>query len=287
VSETFDRRLTPARPDVAAKRLEGRVKAARFVEGVLMQIKEGVVDMKRAPRPDAGLETQALYGDCFTVYDEEEGWAWGQLARDGYVGWIAANTLWSRIHQPTHFVAAMRTFVYPRDNIKDPPLLALPMGAEVAVAGQKGDFLVTSEGGFVFARHLAAISSLCGDFVSFAEALQGVPYLWGGKSSLGIDCSGLVQVALQLVGFSAPRDSDLQEAQLGRALDSGAPLRRGDLVFWKGHVGMMRDEKTLLHANAAHMQVTSEPLEAARSRNLAAGAGEVTAIKRLEMRDLR
>lgn len=281
MNETFDRRLTPARPDLAAKRLEGRVTAARFVEGVLMQIKEGVVDMKRSPRPDAGLETQALYGDCFTVYDEEEGWAWGQLARDGYVGWIAANTLWSRVYQPTHFVAATRTFVYPRDNIKDPPLLALPMGAEVAIIGQKGNFLATSEGGFVFAPHLAAIASLRGDYVDFAETFKGVPYLWGGRSSLGIDCSGLVQVALQLVGFSAPRDSDLQEAQLGRALDTGEPPRRGDLVFWKGHVGMMRDEKTLLHANAAHMQVTSEPLETVRSRNLAAGAGEVTAIKRL------
>ncbi len=286
MNETFDRRLTPARPDFAAKHLEGRVEAARFVEGALMQVKDGVVDVKRDPRPDAGLDTQALYGECVTVYEEEEGWVFAQLARDGYVGWIAANTLWSKVYRPTHFVCAPRTFIYPRDNIKDPPLVALPMGAELAITGQRGSFAVTSEGGFVFARHLAAMQAKATDFVGFAETLLCVPYLWGGKTSLGIDCSALVQVALQLAGVNAPRDSDLQQAQLGRALDAGEPLRRGDLVFWRGHVGVMRDQETLLHANAAHMQVTSEPLAQARARNLAAGAGDVTAVKRLEPGEL-
>ncbi len=283
MSETFDRRLTPARPDLAAKYLEGRVEAARFVEGVVMQVKEGVVDLKREPRPDAGLDTQALYGELVTVYDEEEGWAWAQLARDKYVGWIAANTLWSRIYAPTHRVSVPRTFVYPRAGIKDPPLLAAPLGAEFAIVDRRDNFAVTSEGGFVFAAHLAAIDAPARDFVAAAELLIGAPYLWGGRSSMGIDCSGLVQNALLLAGVVAPRDTDLQQAALGRLVGESEPLRRGDLVFWKGHIGIMRDARTLLHANATHMLVSSEPLDVARARNLQAGAGDVTAIKRLNL----
>jgi cell wall-associated NlpC family hydrolase len=281
VTETFDRRLTPARPEVAAKHLEGRVDARRFVDGVLMQVKEGVVDIRQEPRPDSGLDTQALYGECFTVYDEEEGWAWGQLARDGYVGWIAANTLWSRIYAPTHVVSAPRTFVYPGPSIKLPPLLGAPMGAEFSIVGRRDDFAVTSEGGFVFAAHLAALGDCAQDFVTVAEKFLNVPYLWGGRSTLGIDCSGLVQTSLRAAGLDAPRDTDLQQAALGRELPLDAPLERGDLVFWKGHVGIMRGPELLLHANAHHMLVASEPLARVCARNLERGASDVTAIKRL------
>jgi cell wall-associated NlpC family hydrolase len=287
MSERFDRRLTPARPEIAAKHLEGRVPAARFVEGVAMQVKEGVVDVKREPRPDAPLDTQALYGDCVTVYDEEEGWCWGQLASDGYVGWIAANALWSRVEPPTHVVCVARSFVYPAANMKAATILALPLGAAVCVIERRDDFLATSEGGFLYARHLSPIAERADDFVAVAETLIGVPYLWGGKSPLGIDCSGLVQCALARAGIAAPRDSDLQQAGLGRPLAPGEPLQRGDLVFWRGHVGIMRDASILLHANATHMLVTSEPLDEVRARNLAAGAGEVTAIKRLSANEER
>ncbi len=147
--------------------------------------------------------------------------------------------------------------------------------------GDRDAFAVTSEGGFVFRAHLVAIEAPAADFVAVAETLIGAPYLWGGKSSMGVDCSGLVQASLLIAGVDAPRDSDLQEAMLGERVGEGAPLRRGDLVFWKGHVGIMRDGATLLHANAAHMLVASEPLDAARARNLAAGAGPVTSVKRL------
>jgi cell wall-associated NlpC family hydrolase len=283
LKEGFDRRLTPARADLAASHLKGHVEAARFVDGVVMQVKEGVVDVKREPRPDASLDTQTLYGECVTVYDEEEGWAWGQLARDNYVGWIAANTLWSKIYKPTHLVRAPRTFVYPRPGIKDPPLVALPMSAEVEIVDVREGFAVTSEGGFIFAKHLVEIGAPVADFVAVAETLMGAPYLWGGRSSMGVDCSGLVQSALMLAGIIAPRDSDLQQAQLGHAVELGARLQRGDLIFWKGHVGVMRDAQTLLHANATHMLVTSEPLEEVRARNLLAGAGDITAIKRLDL----
>jgi cell wall-associated NlpC family hydrolase len=280
----FDRRLTPARPDLAARYLEGRVVAERFVDGRAMQVKEGVVDVKCEPRPDASLDTQVLYGEIVTVYDDEEGWAWAQLSSDGYVGWIAANTLWSRIYEPTHRICALRSFIYPRPNIKDPPLVAAPLGAALRIVDERDNFLVTNEGGFVYRPHLVRLNEASADFVAVAESFIGAPYLWGGKSSMGIDCSGLVQTALLLAGVNAPRDTDLQEASLGEAIDAGAPLRRGDLVFWKGHVGVMRDATNLLHANATHMLVSSEPLAQVQERNLASGAGDITSIKRLKGR---
>jgi cell wall-associated NlpC family hydrolase len=281
VNDGFDRRVTPARPDLAARHLEGKIDAARFVEGRRMQVRDGVADVKREPRPDSRLDTQALYGETVVVYDEDEGWAWAQLERDLYVGWIPANVLWSRIDAPTHRIRVPRSFVFPRPDIKDPPLLALPLGAGVAIVGERDAFAITSDGGFIYRSHLIGADERVADFVSVAETLTGAPYLWGGKSSLGVDCSGLVQTSLQLAGVEAPRDTDMQEKALGRALAEGEPLQRGDLVFWKGHVGVMRDSVLLLHANATHMQVASEPLEEVRARNLKAGAGPVTSIKRL------
>jgi hypothetical protein len=278
---SFDRRLTPARPDLAARYLEGRVSAERFVDGRIMQVKEGAVDVKRDPRPDAALDTQVLYGEIVTVYDEEEGWAWAQLKSDGYVGWIAANTLWSQTYEETHRICKPRSFIYPRPNIKDPPLLAAPLGAALRIVGERDDFLVTSEGGFVYRSHLKSIDEPLPDFVAVAEMMLNAPYLWGGKTSMGIDCSGLVQTSLLLAGLKSPRDTDMQEEALGKKLEEGAPLQRGDLVFWKGHVGLMQDATNLLHANARHMLVASEPLAEVRARNLASGAGLVTSIKRL------
>lgn len=281
MSETFDRRLTPARPEVAAAYLKGRVTADRYVEGVAMEVRDCVVDLRRAPRPDAAVDTQVLYGERVTVYDEEEGWAWAQLARDNYVGWIAANTLWRELSRATHRVSVPRTFIYPAANIKLPPLGALPLGAEVAIVEEREGFSVTPELGFIYRKHLAPVGARAPDFVAVAETLLGAPYLWGGKSVMGVDCSGLVQVSLLMAGIKAPRDTDMQEAALGAPLAPEAPLQRGDIVFWKGHVGVMRDATVLLHANATHMQVTSEPLEAVRARNESAGAGPVTSVKRL------
>ena len=281
MSQKLDRRLTPARSDLAASYLKGQVEADCFKDGAPMEVRECIVDVRREPRPDAAVDTQVLFGERVEVYDEEEGWVWVQLDNDQYVGWIAANTLWSKLSRPTHRVCVPRTFIYPRPSIKLPPLLALPLGAGVEVIERRGDFWMTTNSCFIYASHLTQLDESFPDFVAIAEKLLNAPYLWGGKSWMGIDCSGLVQLSLLMRGYKAPRDSDLQEQQVGKPIDYNAGLQRGDLIFWKGHVGIMRDESTLLHANGTHMLVSSEPLSLVRDRNLQAGAGDITSYRRL------
>ncbi len=276
-----DRRLTPARPDLAAEHLRGTVEAARYVPGRPMRVVEATAALRRAPAPDAPLDTEALHGETATIYEvTDEGWAWGQLDHDGYVGWMPASALIDAPATPTHRVSTLRTFLYPGPSIKLPPVAALSLGSRVAVERMQGDFAVTRHGA-VFARHLVPAGEVEPDFVAVAERFVGVPYLWGGRTSLGLDCSGLAQVALGAAGIAAPRDSDMQENALGRPLPAGASLQRGDLVFWKGHVGIMQDPQTLLHANGHFMLVTSEPFAEAVARIEAKGGGPVTSLRRL------
>ncbi|MDE2579512.1 MAG: C40 family peptidase [Hyphomicrobiales bacterium] len=282
---TFDKRLTPARADLAAAHLQGVVAAPRYVEGRVMQIAEPVADLRATPSPDAGLDTQLLAGETVTVYEEHEGWAWVQAARDSYVGYMSSAAL--RAPQNlTHRVAVRSTFIYPLANMKTPILGALPLGAEVAVAQTSGDFAQLTSGGFVFARHLKPIGRDEDDFVAVAESLIGAPYLWGGKSPAGIDCSGLVQTALFMAGRAAPRDTDMQLAGLGAPVAAAhdlSGLQRGDLIFWKGHVGVMQDAHRLLHANGHHMLVASEPLLEARARIAQNSFGAITGVRRLQL----
>jgi cell wall-associated NlpC family hydrolase len=278
----FDRRITPARPDVAAASLRGTVAAARYVEGEKRRVIEPVVSLRRDPDFSASIDTELLFGETFTVYDEMEGWAWGQSASDGYVGWLSANAL-GTAQTPTHRISALRSFVYPVPSIKAPPMMALSYGSALAVARTEGQFLALEGWGFVFASHARPISAHDSDPVAVAETFLRVPYLWGGKSSLGLDCSALVQTSLTACGVACPRDSDMQEKALGQALDPATPLqdlRRGDLLFWKGHVALVRDADTMIHATGHVMAVVVEGLREAIER-IAAGGSPLRSIRRL------
>ena len=248
-----------------------------------MRIIAASAPLRRSPQADAPLETEALFGEHVTFYDEHDGWAWAQLDRDHYVGYLPSAALGAP-SAPTHRVAMLRTHAYPGPSIKLPPRMALSLGAQLKIVAREGDFAVAEDGFYLWSRHLAEPSARELDFVAVAERFLDTPYLWGGRTSEGIDCSGLVQTALTAAGVAAPRDSDMQEKALGEPLaveDLGSPLARGDLVFWKGHVGIMRDPLTLLHANGWHMKTASEPLAQARERIAANGGGEVTSIRRL------
>jgi cell wall-associated NlpC family hydrolase len=276
----LDPRLHPYRRDLAAAHLRGQVEAECFVEGTTCEVIEPVADVRRAPLPDAPLDTQALYGERVTVYESNgEGWAWGQLDGDGYVGWLPDNALAKPGLEPTHHVIVPRTLCFPAPDIKRPPLAALPMNAKLAIARHDRKFAIADNGWHLPASHVAPLGTAYADFVAVAQMFLGTPYLWGGKSALGIDCSGLLQVSMHAAGRECPRDSDMQEAALGRAIDLGE-LARGDLLFWPRHVAIACDAQTMVHANAHHMMVAREPVKAALERIAAAGS-ELRAIKRL------
>ena len=271
-----DKRITPARPDLAAAHLKGKVEAARFVEGEKCLSLRGHISLRATPESYAAQESELLCGELFTVYERKDGWAWGQIGSDGYVGYIHALSLQPMV-EATHRVTALWAPVYVRPDIKSAVCNALPMNSVVQLE-KAGDFFQTNAG-FLFYRHLAPIAEHAVDFVAVAEQFRGVPYVWGGKTAAGLDCSGLIQTALQAAGISAPRDTDMMEKALGLPLDR-AEIQRGDLVFWKGHVGVMLDGQRLLHANAFHMEVFEEPLDQAIAR-IEQTAGPVTSIRRL------
>jgi cell wall-associated NlpC family hydrolase len=261
-----DARLTPARSDLAAAKLRGQVNADRFVDGVPHQAKSGVSPLRETPSLSARLETQLLHGEVFDIYDQVGAWAWGQSAQDGYVGYVRVEDFDVDVIAPTHRVGALRTIVFPAPDVKSQPHQFLSLNAKVAVRAVEGRFAELARGGYALTEHLVPLTHRVGDWVACAEWFLRAPYLWGGKDSLGLDCSGLVQTALETAGIAALRNADMQEATLGREIAQDSALERGDLVFWDGHVGIARNESELLHANALHMTTAIEPLSAAFAR---------------------
>ncbi|MBB4275059.1 cell wall-associated NlpC family hydrolase [Rhizobium mongolense] len=266
----LDRRLNAYRPDLAEASLEGKVEALRFVSGTPARIAVPVAPLRPQPEPSVGIDTELLLGEDVTVLDRAGGWCWVKARSDGYVGYMPEEMLSDSQAEPTHIVTVQRTFLYPQPELRKPYNSVLSMGSRVRVAGEaevRGNhYVVLEDGTAIFARHVQPVTSgKDDDYVEIASRFMNAPYLWGGRSGLGIDCSGLVQLAMLMTGKSAPRDTDMQAASLGERIDRSG-LRRGDLVFWKGHVAIMEDPETIIHANGYTMTVARENFEAAVKR---------------------
>lgn len=236
-------------------------------------------------KPGGARLRELLLGAEFLVQKTRAAHSYGSAARDGYAGWVANACLAAPGPAPTHYVAAIRTYAKQLPELKDTgPITSLPFASQLSVSGQSGawaEILLNGAAGFVPARHLRAMGETFSDRMAVAEMFLGTPYLWGGNSAFGLDCSGLVQAALLACGIPCPGDSDQQQQALGEDIPEGEAMRRGDLIFWKGHVALCVDSARLIHANAHDMAVAHEGIEAAISRIKAKGEGPVTARKRL------
>jgi cell wall-associated NlpC family hydrolase len=276
-----DIRLNAYRGDLADPRLEGTVSSARFVAGEPAWMAHGSAALREGPAPDARQGSELLYGEAVHVFERAGGWAWVQNATDGYVGYLrdAALSAGERT-SPTHRVTALRSYLYDAPDIKTPPRAVLHLTSRVAVVDRDGPWARIADGGWLWASHLAPVGEVAADPVAVARRFMGAPYAWGGRSTTGLDCSGLVQLALDACGIASPRDSDMQEAGLGTEVPSLDAARPGDLLYWPGHVAFLLESDRILHANGHHMAVVEEPHDAFRARNMER-IGDVRSVRRI------
>ena len=266
----LDRRLHAFRPDLADVSLQGKVEAERFVAGKPARISSAVIGLRPQPDPGRGIDTELLMGEEVRIFEQKDGWCWVKAVSDGYVGYLPEGCLSANAPEPTHIVLPQRSPLYAEPELRKPHVDVLSMGSRVHVAGEaevRGNrYVVLENGTALYATHVRPIDAASeGDYVDVVARFVETPYLWGGRSGLGIDCSGLVQLAMLMTGRQAPRDTDMQAAGLGRPIERDE-LRRGDLVFWKGHVAVMEDPETIIHANGHTMTVARENFEAAIKR---------------------
>src|SRR5579871_6713386 len=233
-----DSRLTPARADLAAAHLKGQVEAAHFVAGETCSVIKGRAALRHAPADNEAQDSELLMGESVTVYERKAGWAWVQAKIDSYVGYVRESALGPVVAADARVILPLTPLLSAPD-VKSPLRDLLPLNAAVKRGALHGLFVEVA-GGFLHGHALAPPHHTAADYVAVAEQFLAVPYVWGGKSFEGLDCSGLLQIALQAAGIAAPRDTDMMEAALGRSIPQ-ENLKRGDLVFWKGHMGVMRD----------------------------------------------
>lgn len=279
----FDRRMTPFQNGVTDQSHEGVLRARSYVAGEILSCHDAAAPILAQPEAHAEQLDQLLLGERFKVIERKHDYYWGQALRDGYVGYVPVSAFREGWYLPTHYVSTLRTYMFAAPNLKSSILSALSLNALANVTQYENGFAYVNETGWVFTDHLSAFDSFADDFVSVAEAYINAPYQWGGRESIGLDCSGLLQQALYAAGQGCPRDSDMQ-AKMGTELDIGpdlSGLTRGDLVFWKGHVAIMVDDTNIIHANAHHMKVAVEPLLDAITRIEKAGVGGPTTFRRL------
>jgi cell wall-associated NlpC family hydrolase len=276
---SWDPRVTPLRDGIAARSLEGVLPAEAYLDPKPMRCAAPAAAIHRAPDAASEQMDQLLFGEAFDAVEEEGAFLLGQARRDGYVGYVEAAALAASVAAPTHRISAIRTYAFAEPSIKSKAFGPYSLNALATVVAVEGRLARVAGAGWMAAHHLSPIGAFACDPASVAELYLGAPYLWGGRESLGLDCSGLVQQALLACGLSCPRDADMQQA-LGREIAREA-FGRGDLVFWKGHVAMGLDRLRIIHANAHHMAVAIEPLDEAMGRIKAAGSGEPAAFKRL------
>lgn len=283
-SENLDPRLFAYREDLTDIRLKGRIDAPCFVEGRPMQVMSPSLTMRRRPGFDSPQDCELIRGDRVHVFDNRDGWAWVQNIRDDYVGYVPTDGLSESIVNATHSVIALSSFVFPEPSLKLHPISALPLTATVRIVETGEKYSRIQGEGWIYNRHIAPIGVNASDPVSVARMFMGVPYYWGGNTSYGIDCSGLVQIALRRCGYEVPRDSCYQEEAIGAPVEFDGRtnhLRRGDLVFWPGHVGFYEGDGLLLHANATDMMVSSSPLDAIRDHIKNIENNDISGVRRL------
>ena len=277
-SASWDPRTTPLRDGIASRALEGVVSAEVYLDPKVRVCAAPAAGVHRAPDAASEQMDQLLFGETFEVIEEEGAFLWGQARRDGYVGFVAASALAAPGPEPTHRVCAIRTYAFAGPSIKTQAFGPYSLNCLVAVESVENRLAKVAGAGWMAVEHLSPIGIFETDMAAVAERFVGAPYLWGGRESLGVDCSGLSQAALFACGKACPRDAD-QQAEMGRAIDR-QDFARGDLVFWRGHMAIGVDETRIVHANGHHMAVAIEPLDEAIARIDAAGVGQPTAFRR-------